>query len=205
MALADAEYKFTYIDVGSYGRESDGGVFSRCDLSNALETNTINLPPPKPLPQCVEPIPYVIVADDAFPIKTYIMKPFAFRKLDMSQRVRKRLWYMCGILRKPMEMEPEKCMVSVLAICALHNFLMHRKSTYISTTDFDRDVDGEFRPGNWRSELGNNGLRSIEPAAHTGRAMESAIDIRERFKQYFITDGELEWQYDRILGPQIEI
>lgn len=28
MALADAEYKFLFIDVGAYGRDSDGGIYA---------------------------------------------------------------------------------------------------------------------------------------------------------------------------------
>lgn len=32
LALADGEYNFTFVDVGSAGRDSDGGVFSRCVL-----------------------------------------------------------------------------------------------------------------------------------------------------------------------------
>ncbi|XP_061402393.1 uncharacterized protein LOC133338232, partial [Musca vetustissima] len=58
MALVDANYNFVYIDVGAKGRESDGGVFSRCSLSNGLYTNTLNLPHPKPLPCRQKPIQY---------------------------------------------------------------------------------------------------------------------------------------------------
>lgn len=62
MALVDDDYCFTYIDVGCNGRVSDGGGFRNCSLSTALENNLL-------------PQNNVIVADNAFPLKTYIMKP----------------------------------------------------------------------------------------------------------------------------------
>ncbi|KAL7724199.1 hypothetical protein ACLKA6_016910 [Drosophila palustris] len=34
-----------------------------------------------PLPNQQDPTPYVFVADDAFALKPYIMKPFSFRNL----------------------------------------------------------------------------------------------------------------------------
>lgn len=49
MALADASYTFTYIDVGCNGRVSDGSIFNNCTLSSALENNTLNLPGPIPM------------------------------------------------------------------------------------------------------------------------------------------------------------
>lgn len=140
------------------------------------------------------------------------MKPFAFRTLDMpqrvfnyrhsiAQRIIENVFGICTarfrILRKPMEMEPEKCKGVVLAVCALHNFLMNRKTIYASTTDFDSDIDGNYRQGNWRNELGENGgLQSIGSSAHVERSIKSTNDVRERFKNYFISDGEVEWQYD---------
>lgn len=48
--------------------ESDGGVFQNCSLSNALGTNSLNIPKPKPLPGGDKPVPFVVVADDAFPL-----------------------------------------------------------------------------------------------------------------------------------------
>lgn len=68
MALLDADCKFIYFDVGCNGRISDAGVFRNCSLSRALESNSFNLPGPEPLPGRNMDVPYVIVADDAFPL-----------------------------------------------------------------------------------------------------------------------------------------
>ena len=73
MVLVDADYKFLYVDVGCNGRIRDGGNSS---LSNALSLNTLNI-----ALSDSESLPYVVVADDAFPLKTYMMKPYAFKNL----------------------------------------------------------------------------------------------------------------------------
>ncbi|XP_046737107.1 putative nuclease HARBI1 [Diprion similis] len=79
MATVDANYKFTYIDVGYNGRASDGGVFENSSLKKGLEENTVRLPPPEPLPGREIPVPYVFVADDAFVMRSYILKRYPFR------------------------------------------------------------------------------------------------------------------------------
>lgn len=63
------------------GRISDGGVFGRSLLSNALRTNQLNIPAATPLPGRQTDVPYVIIADDALPLKEYIMKPYRLRGL----------------------------------------------------------------------------------------------------------------------------
>lgn len=42
LALADANYKLIHVDVGCKGRISDGGVFNRCTLYNAIENNILS-------------------------------------------------------------------------------------------------------------------------------------------------------------------
>jgi len=77
LALVDANCRFIYVDIGEYGRVSDGGVFNNSSLVQALEHNTLNIPPPSDVPNSQDPLPYVIVADDAFPLKKYLMKPYS--------------------------------------------------------------------------------------------------------------------------------
>ena len=47
-------------------------------------TGTVNTPPPTTLPNddSGETFPYMLVADEAFPLKTYMMLPYAGRLLD---------------------------------------------------------------------------------------------------------------------------
>ena len=76
MALVDAQYRFLYVDVGANGRQCDGSVFANCSLSHALENNTLNVPGTNVV------APFVVVADDAFPMKPYLLKPYANRLYD---------------------------------------------------------------------------------------------------------------------------
>ena len=43
MAVANANYEFLYVDVGSNGSVSDGGVWKNCTLSSLLENNDAKL------------------------------------------------------------------------------------------------------------------------------------------------------------------
>lgn len=63
LALVDADYRFTYVDLGSYGSSSDGGIFSSCTLCKCLSQGGLQLPEPQVLPGAPElgPLPMVIV------------------------------------------------------------------------------------------------------------------------------------------------
>ncbi len=87
MALVDSNYRFIYVDVGCNGRVSDGGVFRGSTLQESLEQRTANIPQPTPLPGTDMTMPFFVVADEAFPLKSYLMKPFARRGLSREQRV----------------------------------------------------------------------------------------------------------------------
>ena len=69
LALVDANYKFTIIDVGGYGKSSDGGHFTIWILGKWLEARRLNIPNSKPPPNNEEPLSFVIVVDVAFTLK----------------------------------------------------------------------------------------------------------------------------------------
>lgn len=76
-AIVDANYCFTYVNVGCQGRISDGGVFKSNAFYKKIEKNELNLPHNEPLRGRTVSVPYVLVADDAFALSTYTMKPYS--------------------------------------------------------------------------------------------------------------------------------
>lgn len=89
MALVDADYKFMFIDVGAVGSESDAGVFAHSQLGKLFNNTQANLPLPESLPGDPNgtPIDYFMIGDDAFGLKTWMMKPYPSRGLTTEERV----------------------------------------------------------------------------------------------------------------------
>jgi hypothetical protein len=60
---------------GSYRRNGDGGIFAHSKLREYLKTHP-GIPEDKQLPRTLCLARQVIVGDVAFPLKTYILKPY---------------------------------------------------------------------------------------------------------------------------------
>ncbi|XP_036143206.1 uncharacterized protein LOC118645834 [Monomorium pharaonis] len=83
LPACDYKYKFTLIDVGSYGSKSDSGVFTRSNMSTSLRNNTLHLPKgTAKLPGSNLQSPCFFVA---FPLTENIMKPYSQRHLSVKE------------------------------------------------------------------------------------------------------------------------
>jgi hypothetical protein len=74
LALLGAQYKCIIVKRGSFGKNSDGGIFARSKFGEYLEKGTLNILQGRELPGTDFVAPYVIVGDEAFPLKTYLMR-----------------------------------------------------------------------------------------------------------------------------------
>ena len=91
MAVVDAEYKFIFVDLGTKGSCSDCGTFKDCGFYQALDEGRAQIPQNAPLPNDDEPLPYCLVGDDAFGLRTWLMKPYPHRCMTNADRIFNRL------------------------------------------------------------------------------------------------------------------
>lgn len=216
MAIVDANYKFIYAHVGSQGRMSDGGVFHTTSFCRGLVNNALNIPKPTPLYKSRHlEVPYVIVADDAFPLTTNIMKPFPVNipagsprriynyRLSRARRIVENAFGLLSavfrIFRKPIAVKPDTTEALVLTCTYIHNFLRRnavakKKYSPLGTFDIENVDTGEITPGIWRRDTaGDTGIISFRKIPR--KAGNDAKVIREEFMNYFVSkEGSVSWQ-----------
>ena len=87
LALVDADYKFLWIDIGGFGSMSDAQIFNDSELKECLVDGTIEFPDSDSIPNDSQNMPYIILGDDAFGLRTYLMKPYSQRGLTHEQLI----------------------------------------------------------------------------------------------------------------------
>lgn len=198
LGVVDHNYCFRYIDVGSYGRNADGGVFQYCDLYPLLENDSL-------LPKGG-----VLVGDDAFPLKTYLMKPYSKVNLTKEEKIynyrtsraRRIVENGFGILASRFRIFQQNMAVKVpttikivKAACAIHNWLrLTSPTTYTppSCYDYEDIVNATIIQGEWSSELSQ--LPSMLRTRINNRPKKIAQQVRDRYKDYFNGEWSVEWQ-----------
>ncbi len=208
MAVADANYKLIYANVGIQGRLSDGGIFGHSDLRAAMDRGLLNVPPPELLPGSNLTLPYAFVGDEAFPLRSDVMKPFSFRNLDHEQRIfnyrlsraRRTVENAFGILANRLRifhsniaLEPDKVATLTLAALCVHNFLREKASdVYLPSAFADtEDENHNVVPGAWRKD---RELSSV-PVSNARNATTAAKKNRDSLKAYFLSPaGSVSWQ-----------
>ncbi|KAK4886545.1 hypothetical protein RN001_002816 [Aquatica leii] len=197
LAFADATYKFTYVNLRANGRISDG-VFQQCQLSNALQNNSLNLPPSECLPGGQIKVPYMIVADDAFPLGEHLIKPYPQRGLTYECRIfnyrlsraRRIIENSFGILvnrfrvlLSPINLSATKVEKITLCCVILHNFLCTQNRNVRIKTNIAK----------------KNNLHKICQQGGN-QSTNTAREIRDELKRFFNSpEGKVEWQ-DRAIA-----
>ena len=81
MAVCDAQYCFTFLDVGDYGRHSDGGVLSHSCFGQAMEAGTLSLPLPDSLIWSNRNFPLCICGGCSIPLENKYDAPISWTLL----------------------------------------------------------------------------------------------------------------------------
>ena len=212
MALVDADYRFIWIDVGAQGSASDAQVFNATELKDAIESEEIGFPQPDPLPND-DPdskTPYFIIGDDAFALRTWMMKPFSRRNLSVEERIfnyrlsraRRIVENAFGILGNrfqcllgSLRQESQTVEEIVMSCCTLHNIMRIRYPAAQNAVLDQYDQNQQLVPGAWRDEVNMQDMNQVLG----GNASAEAKRQRLLLKHYVNSpQGAVPWQ-DRMI------
>ena len=214
LALCDASYQYTAIDIREAGRQSDGGVFANSNLGRSVVNDYFNLTQPKQLyTESKLLIPYSFVADDVFPMRHNLLKPHSSSNLEhvflifnyRLSRARRIMDSTFGIFaaRFRMFVQPKlSCLETVEKACvALHNHLMANKksgetNSYCLNGFIDQDVQHN---GEWRKFVkDDSGLIPLSRNCPNNYSRDAKV-VQDMFCDYFHSPGgAVPWQLDMV-------
>ena len=141
MAVCDLKYRFTLVDIGDSGCQSDISVFANSFFGHAIENDMLNIPKLSPLPNSEICFPFVFVGDDAFGLKANMMKSYPSQNRTLEEKVfdyrlsraRRIIENSFGIatarfriFRRPMNAKVSTAKSVTKAVVGLHSFLMKK-------------------------------------------------------------------------------
>ncbi|KAJ8892457.1 hypothetical protein PR048_005037 [Dryococelus australis] len=83
LAVYDTFCRFILIEVGAYVKESDdGGIFRKSVLFEKITNGSLNIPEDTVLSSTDIKVPFVFIADEAYPLLRLLMKPYGRRNFN---------------------------------------------------------------------------------------------------------------------------
>jgi hypothetical protein len=153
MAVADSNYRFVYVNIGSYGKDCDSTIFKRSALWKSIVTGALDLPEQRSLPGTEGPaVPFVLVGDEAFGLHNHLLRPFGGPQLSDQKKFfnyrlsSARRYVECSfgilsnkwrILHRAINVEPDFGVDIVKACVVLHNFIRDRDGFPIEETSVE--------------------------------------------------------------------
>ena len=217
LGICDAKYCFTFVDIGLLGGDNDASILANSKIGRAFD----NLPTILGIPRATNHgkinLPYVLLGDDIFALKPWLLKPYPGTNLQEPQKIynyqlsraRRTIENAFGVLaakwrifRRPIKAKEDLVDKITKACVCLHNYLrLTENAGYIPTGFVDsEDCSGNFIPRTWRSITQNdqNGMVQCRRIGGNRYSNDAAITI-DNFKDYFNgVDGEVSWQLEHV-------
>lgn len=208
LAVVDANCKYIAVDIGSYGREGDAGIYVKSNIGKQIVNGEFHIPPESPMPQTSIIQPHVILGDEAFALTQTMMKPYPknqsnadstkaiynYRHSRARRTTENTFGITCQYFRiffTPIAIHPETTDNLILAACILHNMLRDSKIPFPGENN-----DSEI------PRLPINNLIPLNPTVDR-RPTFLASQVRETFKDYFNSRrGTVSWQEKYVTRTQ---
>ncbi|XP_059148001.1 putative nuclease HARBI1 isoform X2 [Physella acuta] len=192
--LVDSKYKFLSVEAVTNEHQNEGSFFLESALYKHLEEGTFPFPGPRPLPGTATKHPYVVVGDQRYPLKEYLMRPYTSGSEKISPTIeafnirhnqaKEAADRAFGILvakwkclKTGLQMDQQHVDTLVTTACLLHNIIIDKEGV----------MDANMLPNSVSVTKSSRSsvTRSQCRLKNYNRASQEAHKIRDIFKTYF--------------------